>query len=78
MATKNRPVTIKVDRNYFENFFEPERRRLSSKLGINLTQAKMTAYIASSGAKLKYPKNNMKYFGYRKKRGGFSSSLGIL
>lgn len=67
MAIRNH-VSIKVDKNYFEKFFEPERRRLSGKLGLNLSQQKFTAYIHRSGARLNFPKG-MNLNPIRKRRG---------
>jgi len=57
MAHKgNKPVHLMVDKTYFDKCFEPERRRLSNKMGITFTQKSFTAYIAASGARIKYPK----------------------
>ena len=77
MAIRNKNVCIKVDKNYFESFFEPERKRLEKKLGVSFTQPKFTAFLARSGATLNYPKmNNM--FAPKKKRGGnFGFNLGL-
>lgn len=61
MAIRNNSVTIKVDKNYFENHFEPERRSLEKRLGLPMTQTKFTAYLANSGAKIQFPKSNKKF-----------------
>ena len=55
MAKRN-IVSTKVDKDYFEKFFEPERRRINAKLNLNLSQTKFTAFIHQSGAKLTFPK----------------------
>ena len=52
-------VHLVVDKNYFDNCFEPERRRLQTKLGIsNLSQAKFTAYLHASKNKINIQKRN--------------------
>ena len=71
MAKRNQNLCIKVDKYYFDRVFEPERKRLSTKFGINFTQPKFTAYIARSGATLKYPKRNNQ-FAPKKRRGGLN------
>lgn len=69
MAKRNH-VSIKVDKDYFEKFFEPARINLSNKLGINFSQQKFTAYIQRSGAKLKFPKPKNTFAPKKKYRGG--------
>ena len=66
---KNKHVIIKVDKHYFDNFFEPERKRLGSIFGREFKQREFTAFISHSGAKIKYPKMNKKFF--PKNKGGF-------
>lgn len=68
MAAKRQLVSIKVDKNYFEKFFEPERIRISRIKGCNFSQSSFTAFIAASGARLKYPKNSLKYGPHVKRR----------
>lgn len=60
MVRSNRnSVYMAMDRNYFDKCFEPERRKLQKKLGLNnLTQQKFTAILHASGAKIKFPKRN--------------------
>jgi hypothetical protein len=67
MAIRNH-VSVKMDKNYFEKFFEPERRKLSSKLGLNLSQTKFTSYLHRSGAQLIFPKT-MNINPIKKRRG---------
>ena len=51
----NRIVNIKVHSSYFDNIFEPERKKLASKLGLNdLSQTKFTEFLAKSNAQIKY------------------------
>lgn len=53
---RNKVVHIFVDKHYFDNFFEPARKKLESDTGFRFTQKKFTAYLARSGAKIVYPK----------------------
>ena len=61
MAKSRNSVHLIVDRNYFDKCFEPERRRLSNKIGKDLSQSKFTAYLHASGARIRYPKKSNKY-----------------
>lgn len=74
MAIRNKNVCIKVDKVYFDKIFEPERRKLQNKLGVNFTQSNFTAYMARSGAKIVYPKRNDR-FAPKRRKGGFGNSL---
>ena len=74
MAKRNM-VSCKVDKDYFEKFFEPERRRLSSKLGTNLSQQKFTSYLYRSGARLVFPRQKNTFAPKKKTYGGFNFSL---
>jgi len=66
----NNLVTLKVHKSFFDNIFEPERKRLQGKLGIsNFTQSKFTEFLDKSNIKIKYPKGN-NIFAPRKIRGG--------
>lgn len=58
MANKNRQlVHMNVHQSFFDNIFEPERKKISSRLGLNkFTQADFTEYLVKSGAKIHYPK----------------------
>ena len=71
MAKKN-SVCTKLDKDYYDKFFEPERRKLSSKLGINLSQQKFTSYLYRSGAKIQYPKVNKTFAPKRFRNGGLN------
>lgn len=54
---KNRPVTLRVDKHYFDKVFEPARKRMQNRLGLSkFTQPQFTAYLAKSKMKIKYPK----------------------
>jgi len=69
MVTKK--VLVAVDRKFFNNVFEMERRRMQEKIGvINLSQANFTKMI--KGFKIKQPKQNLSQFNpkVRRKRNG--------
>jgi hypothetical protein len=74
MAKRNQDVCIKVNKNFFDRIFEPERRRLSNKFGLNISHSKFTSYLANSNAKLSYPKINPSPF-FNKRRNTFRFSL---
>lgn len=71
----NKPTVIKVDRYYYDNFFEPERKKLEKKLGVSLTQPGFTAYIARSGAKIKFPKIKNNFAPKKSRNGGFRFTI---
>lgn len=76
MANRNRStVHIKVDKNYFDKCFEPERIKLQNRIGINFSQANFTAYLAASGAKIKYQKMSKKFAPKKVRNGGFRFNL---
>ena len=52
----NRPVSIHVDRVYFDRVFEPDRKKLGLKIGRNFTQKEYTAYIARKKLRINVPK----------------------
>ena len=54
--SNNRKVSIKVDEYFFKNIFEPTRRELGIKLGVNFSQTGFTNYLHRSGAKIVFPK----------------------
>ena len=54
----NRPVSIKVSKLYFDNIFEPDRKKLSQKIGRNFTQKEYTEFLARKQLKTKLPKSN--------------------
>ena len=74
MAKRNH-VSIKVDKDYYDKFFEPARRSLSNRLGYNFSQEKFTAYIHRSGAKLKFPKPRSTFAPKTKRYGGLGLSF---
>jgi len=71
MANRNkRKVSIYVDTDFFENIFEPERKSLQNKLGINLGQREFTQYLARCNAKISYPAIDKTFSPRMNKRGG--------
>lgn len=67
MAIRNLKKTMAVDKNFFENIFEPERKKLQKQLGLNnLSQPDFSKMI--EGLKIKAPKKIENKF--KIKRGG--------
>ncbi len=57
---KRKVVTVNVDKMFFDNIFEPARKRTQEQLGIsNLGQAKFTKMIERSGMSLDIKLKNM-------------------
>jgi len=54
---KTKKVHISIDESFYRNIFEPERKRLCKVKGVNFTIPNFTEYMAKSGVKFKYPKN---------------------
>ncbi len=50
-----------VDVSFFDNVFEPARRKKEKELNIKLSQVKFTKFLAMSGATFKFPKQNNKF-----------------
>lgn len=48
---RQRITSVRTDANFFEKYFEPERKKLEMKLGVNISQPKFTQMI--SGFKYK-------------------------
>lgn len=49
MANRNNKfVTIKVDANFFNNFFEPERKKLENKFNVRVGQVAFSKYLFNS------------------------------
>ena len=63
MANRNSVVSIKVDRNFFKNVFEPQRKQLEFKLGQTLSQRELTAMCNKMSFRLKLPKTQKNIFG---------------
>lgn len=61
MSKRNQYVSMKVHKSFFDSIFEPERRRIQGKIGINLPQTTFTEMLAKSGAKFNYPKVDKKF-----------------
>lgn len=62
MAKRNRNVSIKVHKKFFDNVFEKERKKMERDMGFKVSQIKFTEYLAN--VKFKFPKMDLP----RKKR----------
>ena len=49
-------VHIFANKIYFDKIFEPNRKKLEGQLGIKLSQAKFTEYLAKNNMGFKFPK----------------------
>jgi len=49
---KTRPVSLAVDKDFFEKSFEPARVRMSKKLGVDVSQRTFTRMMFQSKIKL--------------------------
>lgn len=57
----SKKVLLAVDRKFFDNVFEMERRRMQEKIGvINLSQANFTKMI--KGFKIRKPRQDLSQF----------------
>jgi len=60
----SKKVLVAVDRKFFNNVFEMERRKMQEKIGvINLSQANFTKMI--KGFKIKEPRQDLSQFNPR-------------
>jgi len=57
----NKPVSMNVDKLYFDRIFEPGRKKLSQKVGRNFTQREYTAYLARKKLRINMPKRSNKF-----------------
>jgi hypothetical protein len=53
---KNKPVCIFVHNSFFNNFFEPERKKMEAKTGCKVSQSKFTEFLSKAKIKISYPK----------------------
>lgn len=71
MAKPNLGVCIKVHESFFNNWFEPNRRRLEKQIGIgNLSQLKFTQYLGTGKMNM-----DMSMFSNKKKRFKFNVKI---
>jgi len=49
-------VHIMANQLYFDRIFEPNRKKLEIQLGIRLSQAKFTEYLAKNNLGINFPK----------------------
>ena len=58
MSSLNKKIHINVHGDFYNNIFEPERRKMSNALGMGnkLSIPQFTQILARSGATIKYPR----------------------
>lgn len=61
-------VSMKISLNFFNNVFEPERRKLENKLGIKVTQPKFTEFLFKNKVKFVLEKQDSKFMSVKKDR----------
>lgn len=62
----NKVVSIKVSLNFFEQVFEPGRRKLQNRLGMKVTQPKFTEFLFKN--KIKLEKRDNKFLNRKQLR----------
>ena len=65
---KVKAVSMKVSQNFFDNVFEPDRRRLEKQIGTRVTQVGFTEFLAKKKVKFVLPKQNDKFFHKKRKK----------
>lgn len=58
--SKNSVVTIQVDKNWFENVFEKQRKKLEKNFGMRISQRKVTVLDVNMRKLLNGKKSNGK------------------
>ena len=61
MAKINKNVHINVSPLFFDNIFEPERKKLEKIKKVSFSQRAFTEFLAKSGAKINIPKMDNKF-----------------
>lgn len=57
MAIRNKDlVTVKIHKAFFDNVFEPERKKLQNMTGVYISQVKFSNILSKSKINIKYPK----------------------
>ncbi len=56
---KSSGVTLRLDRLFFDNIFEPARRDLEKQMGVKVGQLEFTRFLAKKNVKFKIPKQKM-------------------
>ena len=55
-------VSVKISKSFFDNIFEPERKKLEKQIGTRVTQIGFTEFLAKKNAKLIIPKQKNTFF----------------
>ena len=54
-----RGVTVKMDRLFFDNIFEPARKDLAKQIGVKVGQLEFTRFLVKKNIKFRLPKQKM-------------------
>tara|TARA_Y100000310_G_C20494930_1_gene721073 strand:- start:48 stop:260 length:213 start_codon:yes stop_codon:yes gene_type:complete len=57
----NKVVSTKLSLNFFEQVFEPERKKLQNKLGMKVTQPNFTEFLFKNKVKFVLEKKDSKF-----------------
>lgn len=52
----NKKVSVQISELFFENIFEPERKKLEKQIGSRVTQVNFTEFLAKKKVKFVFPK----------------------
>ena len=61
MEDKIKRTSIQVSKNFFENIFEKNRRKMEKEMGMRLSQIKFTEIINNRGGQIVFPKKDKKF-----------------
>ncbi len=56
---KNNGVSVRLDKSFFDNIFEPARRELEKQAGVRVGQLDFTEFLAKKKIKFRLPKQKM-------------------
>jgi hypothetical protein len=61
MGKQSNRVSVQLSKLFFDNIFEPERRKLEKQTGTRVTQVNFTEFLAKRKVKFVLPKQNKKF-----------------
>lgn len=56
---KNRGVSVKLDKKFFDEAFEPARKQLEKQTGVRIGQLNFTKFLAKRNFKFRLPKQKI-------------------
>lgn len=58
MGKNRRHVSVHLSKLFFDNIFEPERKKLEKQTGTRVTQINFTEFLAKKKVKFVFPKQD--------------------